>query len=69
MKPDVLIYSLLADKGIPVEKFVVIKNMVDAYDSPVYALHSDNFIKALRDAFPLPYDEDNPKQISASKIS
>lgn len=57
MTTDVLIYSLLAAQGIPVEKFMMVKSMVEQFDSPVFALHSDTFIKALRDAFPLPYED------------
>lgn len=59
MNTDTLVYSLLATQGIPIDKFMLIKGMVDQYDSPIFALHSDSFIKALRDAFPLPYE--NPK--------
>lgn len=63
MKLETAITALAASQGIPLDKFLQAKALLDMCGDPIVALHSDAFIAELRKLFPLSIKESDLKQI------
>lgn len=63
MNLEALIMSVAASQGLPLDKFLKAKAMMEMCGDPVIALHSDVFINELRKLFPLQIQEEDLKKI------
>lgn len=63
MNLEALVMSMAASQGLPLDKFLKAKAMMEMCGDPVIALHSDAFISELRKLFPLTIQEDDLKKV------
>lgn len=63
MNLEAMVMSMAASQGLPLDKFLKAKAMMEMCGDPIIALHSDAFIAELRKLFPLTVTEDDLKKV------
>lgn len=63
MNLEAMVMSMAASQGLPLDKFLKAKAMMEMCGDPIIALHSDAFIAELRKLFPLTLTEDDLKKV------
>lgn len=65
MNLEAMVMSMAASQGLPLDKFLKAKAMMEMCGDPIIALHSDAFITELRKLFPLSLTEDDLKKVES----